>query len=184
MRAYEREREQVRAEMLQMKQRRRIALGTMVTIAFENRQTMRYQIQEMARVEKLTTDEEIQTELDIYNSLIPERGQLCATLFIELTSDDAMREWLPKLIGIESSVVFRLADGAKVVSRPEAQHALQLTRAEMTSAVHYLVFDFTAEEISRISTGPTVLAVEHPSYREEIELLPSTLDELHHDLVD
>ena len=75
---------------------------------------MRFQIQEMARVEKLVTDEGIQDELDIYNPMIPEPGQLCATLFLELTTDDQMREWLPKLVGIERSFVFVLDDGDRI----------------------------------------------------------------------
>ena len=103
VRAYEREREQLRARVIDLKSRRRLSLGHVVTITFENRETMRHQIQEMARVEKLVTDEAIQEELDIYNPMIPEPGQLCATVFIELTSDEQLRLWLPKLVGIERS---------------------------------------------------------------------------------
>lgn len=183
LRAYERERDQARSDVIAMKHLRRLALGTMITVMFENRETMRYQIQEMARVEKLISDEEIQTELDIYNSLIPEPGMLCATVFIELTSDEAMREWLPKLVGIESSLVFRLADGTQVRSRPEAQHAQQLTRAEMTSAVHYVEFEFTPAQIAVFALGPTTLALDHTNYAEEIELLSSSRAELCRDLV-
>lgn len=182
VRAYERQRDQVRRDVIAMKQRRRLAMGTMITVMFENRETMRYQIQEMARVEKLISDDEIQLELDIYNSLIPESGMLCATLFIELTSDEAMREWLPKLVGIESSLVFRLADGTQVRSRPEAQHAQQLTRAEITSAVHYLEFEFTPEQVAVFASGPTILALDHRNYVEEIELLASSRAELCTDL--
>ncbi len=105
VRAYERERATFRAEVIELKQRRRVAIGTLLTILFENRETIRFQIQEMARVEHLTTDAAIQDEIDTYNSMIPEPGQLCATLFIELTSDEQVREWLPKLVGIERSLV-------------------------------------------------------------------------------
>ena len=77
--------------------------------------------------------EGIQDELDTYNPLVPESGHLCATLFLELTSDDAMREWLPRLVGIERHVVFRLADGTQIRSALEAQHASQLTREHVTS---------------------------------------------------
>jgi len=72
----------MRAHVIDLKSRRRVSLGTVVTVMFENRDTMRYQIQEMARVERTFTDEGIQEELDVYNPLIPEPGQLCATLFI------------------------------------------------------------------------------------------------------
>ncbi|MGZ4793547.1 MAG: DUF3501 family protein, partial [Ilumatobacteraceae bacterium] len=105
LRAYERVRESHRAEMIELRRRRRVAVGTIVTVAFENRDTIRFQIQEMVRAERIVTDEGVQEELDTYNPLVPEAGQLCATLFIELTSDEAMREWLPKLVGIEQSVV-------------------------------------------------------------------------------
>ena len=94
----------------------------------------------MARVERIVTDEAIQDELDIYNPLIPEPGQLCATMFIELTSDEQMREWLPKLVGIERSVVFRLADGVRGALRRHRRAARQsqLTREHVTAAVHYV----------------------------------------------
>ena len=79
VRAYERERDEFRAAVIELKRRRRLSFGTIITLMFENRDTMRFQIQEMARVEKLVTDDEIQDELDTYNPMIPEPGQLCAT---------------------------------------------------------------------------------------------------------
>ncbi|MEI6497348.1 MAG: DUF3501 family protein [Actinomycetota bacterium] len=180
-RAYERQRADIRAAMIDLKQRRRVALGTIVTLMFENRDTVRHQIHEMARVEHLVTDAAIQEELDIYNPMVPEPGQLCATLFIELTSDDQIREWLPKLVGIEQSVVFRLPDGSEARSITEAQHASQLTRADVTAAVHYIRFEFTPEQVAAFD-GSVILAVDHPNYGEEIELLPATVAELRGDL--
>ena len=73
-----------------------------MTLVFECLDTVRFQVQEMARVEKIISDEAIQTELDIYNRLLPAPGELSATLFIELTSEPDLREWLPKLVGIET----------------------------------------------------------------------------------
>ena len=118
----------MRAQVIETKRRRRVSFGTVLTLMFENRLTMRYQIQEMARVEKLVTDEDIQVELDIYNAMIPEPGQLCATLFLELTSDEQMRIWLPKLVGIETSILMVLPNGDKVRSIVDEQHAAGLTR--------------------------------------------------------
>ncbi len=92
IRAYERIRGAFRAQMIDMRCRRRVAVGPLVSLAFENRETIRFQIQEIARVEKITTDAGIQDELDAYNPLIPDAGQLCATLFVELTSEEAIRE--------------------------------------------------------------------------------------------
>ncbi len=184
-RAYERERSELRAHVIELKQRRRVSLGTVVTLMFENRDTMRYQIQEMARVERIFTDAGIQDELDVYNPLIPEPGQLCATLFIELTSDDQMREWLSKLVGIEHSVVFRLPDGtpdgSTVRCVADPQHAAQLTREHVTAAVHYVTFAFTPEQVAAFGEG-AVLAIDHPNYVEAVELAPSTIVELRADL--
>lgn len=181
VRAYERDRDNFRRQIIELKQRRRLCLGTFVSVVFENRETVRSQIQEMARVEHLSTDEEIQIELDTYNSMIPEPGHLCATLFIELTSDDAMREWLPRLVGIESSIVIRLSDGRRVRSYPEAKHAGQLTRSDTTSAVHYLQFSFSPEEVEAFGDG-AVLECDHPNYQEEIPLSPVNVRELRADL--
>jgi hypothetical protein len=182
LRAYERERSAIRDRVIEMKRRRRIALGTVVTITFENRETMRYQIQEMARVEKLISDAEIQIELDAYNPLIPEPGQLCATLFIELTSDDSMREWLPKLVGIERSVVLRLADGTEVRAVTEEGHAAQLTRESSTAAVHYVRFEFTPEQVDAFAAGTVHLVIDHPAYDEVVDLSSGAHAELLTDL--
>ena len=180
-RAYERERTELRARVIDLKSRRRVSLGTVVTLMFENRDTMRYQIQEMSRVERTFTDQGIQEELDVYNPLIPEPGQLCATLFIELTSDDQMREWLSKLVGIEHSVVFQLPDGDTVRCVVDPQHAAQLTREHVTAAVHYITFQFTPAQVAAFVDG-VVLAIDHPEYLESVELLPSTISELRADL--
>ena len=180
-RAYERERTELRARVIDLKSRRRVSLGTVVTLMFENRDTMRYQIQEMARVERTFTDQGIQEELDAYNPLIPEPGQLCATVFLELTSDDQMREWLSKLVGIEHSVVFQLPDGDTVRCVVDPQHAAQLTREHVTAAVHYITFQFTPAQVAAFVDG-VVLAIDHPEYLESVELLPSTISELRADL--
>lgn len=181
LRAYERERESFRSHVIELKRRRRVHLGTIVSVVFENRDTMRFQVQEMARVEKILTDEGIQEELDVYNPLIPEPGQLCATLFLELTTDDQMREWLPKLVGIERSLVFRLPDGSEVRNTVEAAHASQLTRENTTAAVHFVEFRFTPEQVTAFGEG-SMLEVDHPDYLEAVELSPVTVSELLQDL--
>jgi hypothetical protein len=181
IRAYERERETFRAEIIAMKKRRRIQLGELMTIIFENTQTMRFQIQEMARVEKLFTDEQIQHEVETYNDLIPEVGELRATLFIELTNDDLLREWLPKLPGIQRHIAFVLADGssAPAVEQDEAR----LTReAEMTTTVHYLTFSFTPAQVAAFDQPGTKIVVDHPEYPATVELSEAQRTELAGDL--
>jgi hypothetical protein len=149
---------------------------------FENRETMRLQIQEMTRIEKLVTDAEIQVELDTYNPMIPEPGQLCATVFLELTNDDQMREWLPKLVGIEQAFVIVLANGDRVGSITEEAHAGQLTREESTAAVHYIRFEFTPEQVDAFADGPVRIEITHPDYLEAVELSETTHAELLEDL--
>ena len=87
-RAYERERDEFRARIIAMKKRRRIALGDLLTIVFENTDTMRFQVQEMARAERMLTDEADRDEVATYNELIPDDGELSGTLFVELTDDE------------------------------------------------------------------------------------------------
>lgn len=187
VRAYERERDRLRERVLAIKQRRRVSVGTLVTVMFENRDTMRHQIQEMARVERLATDEAIQAELDVYNPMVPEPGQLCATVFIELVTDEQVREWLPKLVGIERSIHLVLPDGpseaAVVRSITDEQHESQLTREHTTAAVHYLRFELDPAQVQAFRDG-VVLAIDHPAYTESAELLPETVAELRTDLVE
>ena len=185
-RAYERVRDDERRRIIDLKTRRRVHIGTVLSLVFENRDTMWFQVQEMARAEKIQTDEALQLELDVYNPLIPRGGQLSATLFIECTSDDQLRTWLPKLVGIEHSIELHIGSGddvTKITSVPEAAHEAQLTREEITSAVHYLVFPVGAEHADALRTGPARLVVTHSEYLEVIELGGGTRDELANDLL-
>jgi hypothetical protein len=181
LRAYERERAVFRAHVIQLKRRRRIPVGPFVTFLFENRDTIRFQIQEMARVEKLITDEAIQDELDTYNPLIPEPGELSATLFIELTSPELLQEWLPQLVGIERSARLHVG-GESVAATPDEAHAAQLTRDDITASVHYVRFELTPEQVARFAAGAAELAVEHPAYQHRAALSPETVAELLTDL--
>lgn len=176
-RAYERERDDFRRHIVALKAVRRVALGTLVSVVFECADTVRWQVQEMARVEGIRTDAGIETELDIYNALVPGGGELSATLFIECVTDAQMREWFPKLVGIERALELRVGDHV-VRSVPEAAHERQLTRDELTSAVHYLRFPVGAVWADALERGPARLACVHPAYQEETALAPSTLREL------
>jgi len=178
LRAYERERAGFRAHIIDLKKRRRVHVGQVITLVFEN--------QEMARVEKLISDEAIAGELRAYNPLIPEPGSLSATLFIELTSDAELREWLPRLIGIEFTAELRVlgADATTVVRcTPDEEHEKLLTSDEITSSVHYVRWDLTPEQVAAFATADTVrLAFDHPEYRHGIDLTADTRAELLADL--
>jgi hypothetical protein len=182
LRAYERVRDESRAEVIELKKLRRITLGPVLTLMFENRVTMRSQIHEMIRAEKVMRDEQVVEELQAYNPLIPEAGQLSATLFIELVNEDEMREWLPKLVNIESSIVIRLSDGSEIRSITEEAHAEQLTRDYVTAAVHYVRFELTSEQIEKFALNGAEIASDHPAYRQSVALQPSTVTELLSDL--
>lgn len=181
LRAYERERDEFRRHVIALKKRRRIAVGPFVTLLFENRDTIRFQIQEMARAEKILSDEGIQTELDIYNPLIPEPGSLRATMFIELTTEADLREWLPKLVGIERSVELRLPDGTVVPAAVDPDHAEQLTRETITASVHYVGFDLTPAQVEAAGPG-LVVATTHANYAHATEVPQEGIDELLSDL--
>jgi len=182
-RAYEREREPFRDRIIALKKLRRVAVGPVISFVFENRDTIRFQIQEMARAERLYSDEAIQTELDTYNPLIPATGHLSATMFVELTSRAEMEHWLPRLVGIEQTVKILLPGGDSILATVEGAHAAQLTRDEMTASVHYVSFGFNDEQIRDFHAGPATLALDHPEYRYQTEFADATKTSLEVDLL-
>jgi hypothetical protein len=183
LRAYERVRESYRAAVIARKKNRRVALGPIMTLVFECFDTVRFQVQEMARVEKIISDEAIQVELDTYNRLLPAPGELSATLLIELTTEDDLREWLPKLVGIETQVGISV-DGDVVMSVPEAEHGAALTRDTITPAVHYLRFVFSEAQVAAFGSAAEVALVStHPSYPNQTLLGPEVRKELLGDLL-
>jgi hypothetical protein len=182
LRAYERVREGYRARVIARKQFRRVGLGPIMTLVFECLDTVRFQVQEMARVEKIISDEAIQVELDIYNRLLPRLGELSATLFIELTTEPELREWLPKLVGIERALGIAVGDEV-MASEPEAEHAAALTRETVTPAVHYLRFPFSGAQVAGFVHADEVALVSiHPEYPARTVLLPEVRRELLGDL--
>jgi hypothetical protein len=185
-RAYERERAEFRERIIQLKKVRRVPVGPIVTFVFENRDTIRFQIQEMARAEKLYSDEAIQEELDTYNPLIPGPGELSATMFIELTSKDQLENWLPRLVGIERAprLIIGEGGGAEIVpANVDLAHAAQLTREEVTASVHYVGFSLDPGQVARFRAEPVKLGIDHPEYKEETPLSEQTKKSLLTDLM-
>lgn len=173
LREYERNREDFRARIMDVKRLRRVAVGPIVTLVFENRDTVRFQIQEMARVEKMASDDQIRAELEVYNPLIPAPGELSATLFVELTDEASLRRWLPRLVGIERAVELRVGappDVDVIRSSPETAHEAQLTREDVTASVHYVRFALSPSQTDRFVTGPVTMAVVLADYDEEAPL--------------
>ena len=182
LREYERERDEFRRNIVAMKKRRRVQLGDLLTITFENTETMRFQIQEMARIERMLTDEQIQQEVETYNQLIPPPNELSGTLFVEIDNKDKLYEWLPKLVGIQRAVSIWVHDGSSVPSIPEDEE--RLTREETTTTVHYLKFRFTPEQVDAFAAGLARIVVDHPSYDAVVELTEEQRKELVGDLRD
>ncbi len=174
-------RDERRAEVIALKKRRRVHVGPQVTLVFENHPfAMIAQVEEMARAEGLHEDDKIQAELDIYNGVLPDPGQLAATLFIELTTPLAIEKTLPKLVGLHEHV-FLMVGGERV----QAVFDQEQFAADKLAAVQYL--KFTLDEAARalIAQRGTALAVaiDHPSYRHEARLDDETRAELASDLV-
>jgi Protein of unknown function (DUF3501) len=181
LRAYERERDEFRKEIIAMKKLRRVQLGDLITLVFENTETMRFQIQEMARIERLITDAQIEHELSTYNALIPDHRELSATLFLELTDDEQLRKWLPRFVGIQRALSFWLPDGSRAQCVPQDEE--RLTRDEITTTVHYLKFPFSDEQVASFRAQPgTRLVIDHPAYDAVVELSDEQRAELARDL--
>ena len=176
LREYERERDAFVAEIISLKKQRRIALGDLMTIVFENATTMRFQIQEMARAERMLRDEQISHEIETYNELVPDDGELRATLFIEITDADALREWLPKLTRIQNHIAIEVAGESVPATEIDLE---RLTREEdITSTVHYLQFAFTDAQRAAFDDGPVAIVVEHSAYQARVDLSDEQRNEL------
>jgi Protein of unknown function (DUF3501) len=184
MRAYERERDELRRHIIDLKRVRRVAVGPIMTMVFENTVTMRWQVQEMARAERMLRDEQIAHEVETYNQLIPDANELSATLMIELTSERELREWLPRLVGIEQHIAVVLPDGTRVVGAASEEDELRLTRDDITAAVHFLKFRFTPSDVEMFASGPVHVVVDHPEYDEDVLLTPEQHAQLLSDLRD
>jgi len=135
---YEKVRNDYRSELMKYKKNRRISLGPNITITFENRKTMKFQIQEMMRAERMVHDRQIKEELDIYNSLLPNKNGLSATLFIEVTKETQIRSVLNQFIGLTVGKNLYFQIGAQKIY---AQFEEGREEADKISSVHYLQFD-------------------------------------------
>ncbi len=171
--AYEKARVAMRARVIELKKDRRIAVGPNLTLLFENRDTVLFQIQEMVRTERIVDDAKIQDELDAYNALIPEPGQLSATLFIEIPelarmSQEKVRETVNRFQGLDRDAVWLLAGGVRVPARFEPGHS----KEEKMAAVHYVTFVVPEAARSALAdpAADVRLVVDHPNYRAEAPL--------------
>ena len=160
---YSDRREQFRQEVLEYKKVRRIQLGEHLYLMFEDETTIKYQIQEMLRIEKIFDSSGIQDELDAYNPLIPDGDNLKCTMLIQYEDPEERTEWLSKLVGVEDKVWLQIGDNEKVF--PIADEDIERTREEKTSSVHFLRYQLSAEQITALETvAPLRAGVEHHAY--------------------
>lgn len=180
--AYAKARPAFRAEVIEHKKRRTVQLGNHVSLLFEDEMTLRYQVQEMLRIEKIYEEEGILSELDAYNPLVPDGSNFKATMLIEYTNEVERKAALAKLIGIEDRLFIQVEGQARVYAI--ADEDLERENAEKTSAVHFVRFELTQSMKSALKSGAQMmLGCDHPNYPAHLEELPQeTLASLLKDL--
>ena len=174
--AYARERKAFRARVLAHKRDRTIHVGEHVTLLFEDELTIRYQIQEMLRIEKTFDESGIQQEVDAYNPLVPDGSNLKATMLLEYEDADARHAALAQLRGIEDHVFMRVA-GFPVV-RAIADEDLDRENDDKTSAVHFVRFELAPAMIAAFKAGtPVALSIDHPNFQAEVAMISPLVQE-------
>ena len=160
--AYAKARPEFRARVLSHKKNRTIALGPNVTLIFEDELTIRYQVQEMLRVEKTFEEEGIQDELEAYNPLIPDGTNLKATMLIEYPDAEQRAHELKKLQGIEHRVSLHVAGSHATAV---ADEDMDRSNEEKTSAVQFLRFELSAAQVAALRNGePVEIGIDHAAY--------------------
>ena len=167
--AYAKERTAFRARAIAHKRTRTVSVGEHVTLLFEDELTIRYQIQEMLRIEKTFEEAGIQDELDAYDPLVPDGTNLKATMLVEYEDSDERRRALERLRGIEDHVWLRVGGGAPVHAISDED--LDRSNEQKTSSVHFLRFELDVPMIAGFKAGQrVVVGVDHPEYRAEVAL--------------
>ena len=175
--AYAKQRAEFRAKAIAHKRARTVHLGEHVTLLFEDETTIRYQVQEMLRIEKTFEEAGIQDELDAYNPLIPDGSNLKATMLVEYEDEAERRDALARLRGIEDGVWLQVGAEARVT--PIADEDLDRETEDKTSSVHFLRFELTPAMIAAWKGGAVVaMGVDHPAYHAQIELSPAQREAL------
>jgi len=176
--AYEKVREKFRQRIIELKQRRRIAVGDKVTLVFENRDTVIFQIQEMMRAEKISDLDKIREEIEVYNELMPAPGELSATLFLEIEDQTHLRDDLLKFLGIDEAVYLKVGSQS-IHARFEEGHS----KEDKISAVQYVKFPLPESAIEAFVKGEKAeLVIDHPNYQARALIEPRTRQSLVEDL--
>ena len=176
---YETLRERFRSRIIEEKRPRRVPVGEHISVVFENRDSVLYQIQEMVRTERITSEHAILHEIETYNDLIPGEGQLSLTLFVEIPDKAVRDRMLVDLAGLEDSIAIEV-DGARFRATGRREGAVE----GRTTAVHYLKATLSPEARAALAarTAKAALVIDHPRYAERAELGRATIEQLARDL--
>lgn len=176
---YEERRGEIRATMIRVRARRRVALGDLVSLGFENRETVLYQVCEMMRAERMVEPGRLEDELVVYNDLLPAPGQLSCTLFIEVPDQSQIRTVLNRLVGVDEHVFLRVGDTI-VAGESEPGRSM----LEKTASVHYVKWTLPAEAQRHLRAGDVAVEIgcDHPNYAVRTLLSPEQVAELARDL--
>jgi hypothetical protein len=172
-------RDAYRQRVIAYKRSRRVALGERATLLFEDRETLRFQVQEMLWVERICAPDKVQAELDVYNELMPAAGELSATLFLEILESSEIRPTLERLVGLDRHVQLVLGEGESETPF-HAQFDRRQFEEERISAVQYLRFALGEDGSRRLSDSGVRARVraDHPHYTREEEMPPAVRESL------
>jgi hypothetical protein len=178
--AYEKVRQEFREKIIELKKIRRVSIGEKISLVFENRDTVIFQIQEMLRAERITDLDKIREEITVYNELIPAPGELSATLFIEIEDQTHLREDLLKFLGIDETVFLNIGGRSIRASFEEGR-----SKEDKISAVQYVRFQLGDQARRAFVAGePAELSVDHPNYQAKTMLNGGAQTSLAADLAD
>ena len=171
---YAKKRSDIRTDAMRLKKVRSVFVGPNMTLQFESEATIRYQIQEMLRIEKTFEEEGIQDELEAYNPLVPDGTNLKCTQMIEFPDEDERRVRLAELVGVEDRTYIQVQGQDRVYAI--ADEDMDRSTATKTSSVHFMRFEFTASMIKAIKAGAQIaMGVDHPKYNFRVdEIDPET----------
>jgi len=179
--AYAKYRKEHKADIIKLRRLRSVQLGDHITFQFESEQTIRYQIQEMLRIEKIFEEEGRQSEIDAYSPLVPDGTNWKATMLIEYPDVNERKRELARLIGVEDRVFVEVEGGSRVYAI--ADEDLDRENDEKTSAVHFVRFEFKASDVALIKAGAAVkIGCDHTNYPAHGMIADETLASLVSDL--
>jgi Protein of unknown function (DUF3501) len=171
---YEKVRDGMRRRVIECKRARRVPVGRYLSFVFENRETLLFQIQEMCRAERITDDARIQEEIDVYGALLPRRGELSATMMIEIEDKDHIKPVLDRLMGIDTGPHVWMQVGREFAVPGEFEAGHSDEEEGKLAAVHFVRFAFPGPAIRAFRDADVFLVMDHPAERARTRLSVET----------